>query len=186
MAGVKPVEFVSPIVSVLAAREEWHAVARDAMTQHFGPVALESEPFAFDMTDYYEGEMGAGITRRFYVFAQSRDPSELPGWKLWCNDEEIRLAAVLRDATDGKGVRRPVNIDPGYINGSKLVLASVKDHSHKIYLRDGIYADMVLNFTRGAWQPHEKTFPDFRAPRYHTFLIQAREWHLKSGAKGIA
>jgi hypothetical protein len=48
----------------------------------------------------------------------------------------------------------------------KLVLATTKDYSHRIYLGQGIYAEVTLKHRQGAFQPWDWTYPDYASPRY--------------------
>ena len=79
---------------------------------------------------------------------------------------------------------RPLNLDPGYITPAKLVLASTKDHAHRIYLRDGIFAEVTLVYRQRKWQPLEWTYPDYRRDDYQRFFTQCREWLLNCGNLG--
>jgi hypothetical protein len=81
---------------------------------------------------------------------------------------------------------RPLNLDPGYITSAKLVLASTKDHAHRIYLGEGIYAELTLSYRRRAWQPMEWTYPDYRRDDYQRFFAACREWLLNCGGTGDA
>ncbi len=74
---------------------------------------------------------------------------------------------------------RPINLDPGYISGAKLVLASTKDFAHRIYMRDGIFAEITMGFRGDSWVSHHFTFPDFKSGMYDDFLKKARDWHLR-------
>jgi hypothetical protein len=67
-----------------------------------------------------------------------------------------------------------MNLDPGYIAPSKLVLASTKDYSHRIHLSDGIYAEVTLLYSRGRWKELEWTYPDYRTVAYHDFFTRVR------------
>ena len=67
----------------------------------------------------------------------------------------------------------------GYLTGAKLVLASTKDFAHRLYLRDGIFAEITLSFRGDAWASHHFTFPDFKSGIYDAFLKQARDQHLE-------
>ena len=70
---------------------------------------------------------------------------------------------------------RPINLDPGYIESSKLVLASMKNFSHRICLADGVYAEITLMYRNGKWRHLEWTFPDFASGRYDRFLSEVRD-----------
>jgi hypothetical protein len=78
---------------------------------------------------------------------------------------------------------RPLNLDPGYLTPAKLVLASTKDHAHRIYLSRGIYAEVTLFYKDRHWQPREWTFPDYRRADYQEFFSQCRAY-LRGGTPG--
>ena len=175
MGAIRQPLSVTPLAALLLARADDYARVRTELEKLFGPVELESAEYAFTRTDYYKEEMGEAITRRFVTFSRLHDPGELPDWKIATNAMEVSLAHEFA----GSAVPpRPVNIDAGYIAGGKLVLASTKDHARRIYLRNGIYAEMTLAFEHGAWRALDYTFPDYRDPTYHAFLSQARDCHV--------
>ena len=172
---------VTPFVALLFGNEEHYPELRGQLEQTFGPLELESPLFSFTFTDYYRPGMGPDLKRRLLTFARLADPAELAAWKLAANALEARWAATAPPA----GPARPVNIDPGYITSAKLVLASTKDFAHRVYLRDGIFAEITLSYRGGAWVSHPHTFPDFRSGLYDAFLVRAREAHMRrSAAKG--
>lgn len=144
--------------------------ARQLLSRRFGPVDLESDVWDFVSTDYYEPEMGGKLKRWFIAFEPLIAPDRLAEIKLETNALETEVA---NDAMDPH-IIRPVNIDPGYLDLGKLILASVKDHAHRIYLGAGIYGEVTLRFTEGAWQPWPWTFPDYRLPEYHAFFDRLR------------
>lgn len=161
------------------------------LAEHFGPTDEASELWPFDDTDYYALEMGEDLQRQFVSFEGVVDPAELPAIKLLTNQTERRLADDCGLPPD----RRPVNLDPGYLTLSKLVLATTKDFGHRVYLRDGIYAESTLHYEHGRWTPWPWTYPDYAGPKYHEFLSRIRErlrvklnaWAVEPGsAKGAA
>ena len=115
--------------------------AREQCDQQFGPIALASDAFDFTETDYYAATMGADLKKQFLAFERLIDPAALADIKRQTNEWEAEYAALGRHAEP-----RPLNLDPGYITPAKLVLASTKDHAHRIYLRDGIYAEVTLAY----------------------------------------
>lgn len=148
--------------------------AREKTEAAWGAVALASPAFEFTETKYYENTMGRGLRKQFFVYQRLMDPARLIELKLQTNQWEIEYAGLGQHAE-----ARPLNLDPGYITLAKLVLASTKDHSHRLYLGQGIYAEITLSFRSGAWQPSEWTYPDYRRLDFQNFFIQCREY-LKS------
>ena len=154
---------------MLSARAELFGRAEAMMSERFGPAARSSEVIRFDFTVYYEPEMGPNLLRKFLAFERPVDAAELAGIKLWTNALEDRFAAE-----PGFAVRRPINLDPGYVAPSKLVLATTKDHAHRIYLGQGIHAEVTLTFLKGAFEPMPWTYPDYRTEAYRRFFEQVR------------
>src|SRR5689334_11293899 len=97
----------------------------------FGPIDYLSAPGPFPYTTYYDREMGGGARRQTAVFFDLVEPVALPDIKLRTNELEVEFSR------DGK---RRVNIDPGILSEERFVLATGKNFTHRIYLRDGIYA----------------------------------------------
>jgi hypothetical protein len=147
---------------------EW-TISRAA--DEWGTVAFRSPAFAFTETDYYTSTMGDGLVKQFLAFERLIDPGELATVKKQTNGWEIDSIAEYQHPEP-----RPLNLDPGYMTEAKLVLASTKDFAHRIYLRDGIYAEVTLQFKQGAWQPFPWTFPDYRRADYHEFFSTCREY----------
>ncbi|MHC4399559.1 MAG: DUF4416 family protein [Planctomycetota bacterium] len=164
----------SPALLVLAAFSRHPQAigwARDRAVEVFGPVAAESESFAFEETDYYEATMGRDLKKTFWAFARRIDAARIAEIKLQTNQWERQYAE-----TAGHAEPRPLNLDPGYLTQGKLVLASTKDHAHRVYLDRGIFAEVTLHFRHGRWQHSPWTFPDYRRDEYHRFLSQCRDW----------
>jgi hypothetical protein len=167
---------VTPLVAMLAAEPAHFQAAKPALEELFGPVELESELYPFEKTKYYTDTMGQALKRQFFTFQRLADPGELAAWKLTANALEEELKSKLAPA----GVpARPINLDPGYLTGSKLVLASTKTFAHRLYLRDGIFAEITMNFRASKWLSHQFTFPDFKSGMYDDFLNRARDRHLR-------
>lgn len=123
----------------------------------FGPMDYLSAPGPFPYTSYYDDEMGAGLQRQTASFVGLLSPAALPDVKLWTNALEQELAQ--------KG-KRKVNVDPGILSEERLVVATGKNFTHRIYLREGIYADLTLIYQKGAYQPFPWTYPDYREPDF--------------------
>jgi len=143
-----------------------------------GPLAGRSDRYAFDVfTHYYAAEMGLGLTKWLAVFVEPMAPEALAGLKLAAN-------GVERAWADEAG-RRRVNLDPGYLTPLALVLASTKPAAHRIYLRDGVYAEVTLRYDHGAYAPLPWTYPDFRQPLVAAFLAawRPRALELASAAR---
>jgi hypothetical protein len=164
----------APVLLVLAAFSR-HGVALDWARERaeaaWGPVALASERFAFDATDYYEASMGPGILKCFFAFQRLIDPAQIVERKLEANAWEAEYAGGSDHVEP-----RPLNLDPGYLTPAKLVLASTKDHAHRLYLSRGIFAEVTLFYKHRNWQSRDWTFPDYQRADYQQFFTNCREY----------
>jgi hypothetical protein len=162
-----PVLLVVAAFSRHAAALDW---ARRRLEQEFGPVERVSPAFVFDQTNYYTAAMGPDLRKQFLVFADLIEADRLAGLKRRTNELEQDLAASGQFPEV-----RPVNLDPGFLTLGKFLLATTKDQSHRVYLRDGIFAEVTLRFHAGAFEPWPWTYADYRQPAVLDFLRQARE-----------
>jgi hypothetical protein len=176
MGQLAEVGLVLPLVAAFSASEDTLRRAREWCLQHWGPIGLQSPLFQFTETDYYRASMGEGLKKCFFAFEQLCDPAELASRKNLTNQGELEIAQAIRQEGPPGSIRRPINLDPGYLTESKLVLASTKDHAHRIYLGQGIYAEITLRYRQGRWEPWEWTYPDYRRADYHAFLDTCRSY----------
>ena len=167
----KPVNLIAGILTSIPELLEQISAT---LEKYFGLIDLRSDVLPFTFTDYYTEEMGKGILRQFYSFEKLIMPDEIAPIKIQTNYIEESLSASKKYS-----VKRPINIDPGYLNESRLILASTKDFSHRIYLRDGIYAEVTLNYRGGRYESFPWTFPDYKSSDYHKFFLMARELYVK-------
>jgi enoyl-CoA hydratase/carnithine racemase len=174
MGDVRTPEPVKPFCALLAGRKQWMDRAVDRLQEQFGATDISTADWSFDATDYYAREMGPNLLRRIVSFRELIDPAEIVEWKLASNAIERKLAEELRDVPE-----RPVNLDPGYVTGSKLVLATTKNYAHRIYLRRGIYAEVTLAWHREQFEPWEWTYPDYRSRDYREFFRRLRSRYME-------
>lgn len=133
-------------------------------------VDFESAVLDFSHTDYYEDEMGPALKRKFFAFEKALPLKGIEKTKLLSNRIEDRLA---------KKGRRAVNIDPGYLDLSKLVLFSTKDYSHRIHAGNGIFAEVTLYFKGGTFTPWPWTYPDYKTGEYLSIFNAIRQNYKK-------
>jgi hypothetical protein len=155
------------IMSVLAAKWDrfWPEV-KSTLEQKFGKSDYESEYIPFTETSYYDSELGKPIFRKILAFERLLEQNRLP---------EIKLATnTLEEAYSREG-KRLFNLDPGFITHERLVLATGKNFTHRVYLDQGIWADLTLIYTRGGWQDMPWTFPDYSAQKTKIHLRGIRD-----------
>jgi hypothetical protein len=179
-----PVKF---FVAMLWKDPKALAAARSLLERQWGPLDFQGPDHSFTSTGYYDTEMGRGLLRRLVSFAELRSPEELAAAKVRCNEMEREVSeGYARGREEGAsltrgleapdtGALRLVNLDVGYLDHNKIVLASAKGLGQKIYLSQGIYADLVARYGHGHYQPFEWTFPDFKTGRYDAELAAMRE-----------
>jgi len=129
-------------------------------------IDCRSGAMPFTQTDYYRQEMGETLWRRFVSFREWRAPEELPRLKIATMELEERLAVAGR---------RTVNLDPGYISEANVVIATAKNHYHRVMLSDGIYAHLEYVLKDGRLQLLPWTYPDFKSGAYLEFFERLRE-----------
>jgi hypothetical protein len=158
------------VIGILISQSVFKAELFDRLTREFGPADYVSEPLAFTFTHYYDAEMGPPITRYFLSFSVLVDPAELAGIKIKTNQMED---AFRRDG------KRKINLDPGILNLSRFILATTKDGSHRIPLREGIYGEVTLTFEHKQFRPMPWTYPDFRSEPYLVILKTIRNLYVE-------
>jgi hypothetical protein len=173
MAQPKPFTPAKLLCAVIYSDEDLYARAKKLLADTYGPADLESPAFDFILTDYYEKEMGSGLKRRFMTFGRLVMPERLAGIKLQTNGFEDRIREEV--GTPG----RAVNLDPGILTASALIMATAKDFAHRIPLAHGIYAHLELLLTKTGVRCLDWTYPDFRQERYREFLMEARKSYLE-------
>ena len=135
----------------------------------YGQPDFVSEQIPFDYTDYYSPEMGETLVRRFLSMEKLIRPEALPNIKLTTNEIEEESAVAGQ---------RQVNIDPGYLSQSHLILATGKGYSHRPYLRDGIYADLTLIYQGKKFCSLPWTYPDYADEKQLAMLSAIRSRYL--------
>ncbi len=166
LKGPKPVKL---IVGILAADRQCLHEAVDAIIGKVGTTDFTSDVWPFDKTDYYNDQTGPNILRQFVSIEKLIDPGKLARIKCKTNKLEQKLAKSL-----GLPLPRPVNLDPGIIEPSKLILATTKNYSHRIYIGNKMYAEVTLLFDKGHWRPLDYTYPDYRQKCYFDFFDSVR------------
>jgi hypothetical protein len=170
-----PLSFPDPVllvVAVFSRHTEAIAWAGQRLEEYFGPIARTSQAYDFNQTAYYEPAMGPALQKQFFIFHDLVAADCLPDVKLRSNALETELASTNRYPET-----RPINIDPGILSLGKFLLATTKDQAHRIYLRNGIFAEVTLRFQAGAFEPWEWTYADYRLPSVRAFLKEAREFY---------
>ena len=169
MAEPRRAEPARLIVGVLTAFPEAWDRARRRLVELFGEIDLEAGPLDFNFTNYYRDEMGAGLRRYFVSFPKLIAQDEIAGIKHRTNALETELARPEWP------VRRPVNLDPGYVTLGKLVLGTTKDQAHRIAVGQDMYAEVTLRYAGGRFVPNEWTYADYRTEAYQAFFARVRE-----------
>jgi hypothetical protein len=166
-----PVMLVTAAFSRYPEALDW---ARLQLEQAFGPVELTSATLDFDQTRYYERDMGAGLKKRFFAFRELVAADSLAKIKRRTNDLENELAR-----SGSYPVPRPLNLDPGLLSLGKFQLATTKDQSHRIYLGEGIFAEVTLRYQAGCFEAWPWTYADYRQPAVLDFLQEARDLYRR-------
>lgn len=161
---------VKLIVGLISGRTRQFDAQRGNLEERFGRIDNETQVLDFSRTSYYEGELGRNLKRKFFSFKKLIDPSKSYRIKLYTNELEKKYS---------ENNLRAVNIDPGYVSLTKLVLFTTKNRSHRIYLDEGIYADQELMFENKSFRPLGWAFTDYRTTEYIDFFNGVRAKYFK-------
>ncbi len=152
-------------MGTLFSKEAHYRKALESLESLFGEITMESALMKWDFSDYYREEMGEPLYRRFIFFRKLIEQDRLAHIKVQTNEIEKSLSSEQK---------RTVNLDPGYLTPAKIVLASTKDYSHRIYLGEGIYGEVTLLYKRGCFIPHVNTYKDYQGTGYVRLFVMAR------------
>ena len=162
---------VKLVISLISGEEKLITVASTELSKTYGKIDFMSACIPFTMTDYYQAEMGKGLIRRFITFEDLLNPERLPEVKRHTDKIEAHHITSAGNRT--------INIDPGYIALYQLILATNKRFSHRLYLRNGVYADLTLIYKKKSFQPLAWTFPDYGSAKIIEILNRLRERYQK-------
>jgi hypothetical protein len=169
LAKPQPVDPVKLFIAVLWSQPGIIPSALNQLCACWGDIDFTGSDHPFDITHYYASEMGPDLHRRLLSFAHLVSPDVIGQAKHSANQIEDRLAGPTG---------RLVNLDIGYLDHNKIVLASFKGAGQKIYLKDGVWADLVARYREGRYVPFEWTFPDFKDGRYDNELLEIRHLYM--------
>ncbi|MFA5093557.1 MAG: DUF4416 family protein [Candidatus Omnitrophota bacterium] len=169
MAKIKKYNLVKLIIGFIYKDEAIFMSAKKKLMRKFGKIDFESKELQFNHTDHYQAEMGQGLKRKFVSFVKLVPAKNLPKIKLQSNRLETKF--LMAQA-------RQINIDPGYLNSAKLVLATTKDYAHRIYLQRGIFAEVTLSFKGHSFEPNPWSYTDYCSQEYIEIFNQIRKLYL--------
>ncbi|MGR3177415.1 MAG: DUF4416 family protein [Candidatus Anammoxibacter sp.] len=180
MGKICETEPVNLIVGMLSSIPEVFKIAESALENVYGPIDIKSELIPFTFTDYYKTETGDNISRKFLSFKELIDPESIASIKIDTNNLETKISGEKKYNVPRYNVPRIINLDPGYICNSKLILATTKDYSHRIYLQKGIFAEITLQYHSKfkSYKPQPYTFPDYRTDEYIDFFNEVRTCYI--------
>lgn len=125
------------------------------------------------MKEYYSKEMGEiAHLKRYFFFSHNLYPrSVLVDGKKWAIEQENQFKT--KDS-------RKINIDIGTISLENLQLATGKNFTHRIFLRDNIYSDLTLLFQNDSYHTLPWTYPDYAHPEIiNIFNLKRRVLQVK-------
>ena len=166
---------VKLIISMISADENLFSYCKDILIKRFGSIDLESNIQSFNFTNYYEKELGKDLIQKLFSFGSLIKREKLPEIKKITNDIEINLIKKKDIRKDMSSSKRSINLDPGYISLDKFILASTKNGPSRIYLNNGIYAEITLRFINKSFMPGEYTYLNYKTEEYIEFLNNIRQ-----------
>jgi len=172
VAEPKPFLLVKLICGIIAGEESVFKRAEDKLVHLYGHIDLESATFAFDFTDYYAKQMEEDLKRKFLSFEKLISPEKLSDMKIQTNKLEDEIKEEFEAG------HRIVNLDPGYLTPSALIMATAKNFAHRVPLQNGIYAHLEFLFAKDEVRILDWTYPDYKTEGYQNFFLDVRRVYL--------
>lgn len=158
------------VIAIMYTTQMQYEAVLKQLEKQFGPVDCSMEEYSFSaFSTYYNHEMGGHVLKRMLSFQNYVSPDILPEIKNWSNSIENKYAIAGN---------RIVNIDPCLLSHGRFVMATTKSASFRVPLRDGIYAELSLVYSRGRWIPFFWTYADIRSELVTGFLNRVRRIYL--------
>lgn len=175
MRNLSPPDPVVLFCGLLSTSEGRLAEAVQTLIARYGRIAEQTAILPWNHTSHYIQEMGKPLLRQFVFFEEKIPPERLPAIKR----ETIAIEIASSVTRDGQPCRT-VNLDPGYLHPAKVVLATTKDFSHRLYLGDGIFGEVTLIYQKNiqSFVPLATAYPDFGSQSYITLFNKARKFAL--------
>jgi hypothetical protein len=172
MGAIHEFEPEKLIIGVIYNDNEVFDAAMAMIFERFGESDGVCEVFSFSdkFSYYYDSELGGKGISRIYSFEKLVDPSLQAEIKEFTNDVEKMFSDHLGN--------RKINLDPGFINHGRLMLATTKETGFRIPLERGIYTELTLFWARGAWQKFPWSYRDYQSERVQSFLTKVRKKYL--------
>jgi len=162
------------IISMFTSDKNLFVLYKEELIKRFGEVDIESNIQPFDFTDYYEKEFGKKLIQKLFSFSTLIRQDALAEIKRITNDLESNFAKEnIKNNIPCR--KRKINLDPGYITLDKYILASTKNGPSRIYLNQGIYAEITLRFINKSFVTCEYTYPNYKTNEYINFLNSIRQ-----------
>jgi len=168
MGAIHQFNPVKLFIGVLVSHSRLIPEVEQRLVAGYGPIDHRSPVIPFDFTDYYETEMGDIIDRVLFSFERLIEADQLPEIKRQTNHLEEELTPLL------SSVKRPVNLDPGYIEQAKVILASTKNFYHRLHLSGGIFGEVTMHFKNNRYQFFPWTYADYQSKEYQDFFLKIR------------
>jgi len=176
MAEIKLPPLSSVIIGIITQDLDILTSTQVLLEKELGPIEHKSPVIDFDFTDYYEVEMGKNLLRLWLSFGKPVVPDQL-------REIKFKTMEIEKQFLDANGKRR-INLDPGVLNLCNLILATTKNYYHRIYLGQGIYAEVTLVYRHNNFEPLVWTYPDYRTDTALNFFMTVRKALLNANLVG--
>jgi len=154
--------------SILFSKDASVEDALSSLRQDYGDLAYRSQAMPFTYTSYYEKEFGPGLTRILVAFEKLSPRNILPEIKIRTNEIESDFMHT------GK---RQINLDPGILSLENICLATTKPYSHRIYLDQGIWAEVTLIYRKDSYRGLDWSYPDYSSRDMIGIFNELREMY---------
>lgn len=172
---LRPAQKSKYFLAVASAHRHPDDALRHRLEHLFGSLEITGTVYSFSQfSDYYDAELGGKVWKYLIGFE-----TLLPSESLVEIKHRVERLQWETARSSANGLAREFNLDPGYVNAWQMVLATVKNRSHRLYLGEGVYGEVTLQFRKGEFHPLPWTYPDYREAPVLLYAAYLRRRYLE-------
>ncbi len=169
MGEIKPTLPIKLFIAITYNDIAVYSQVRKILQKKYGQIDQACNYDFSAFTRFYRKEMGDALHKTIVSFQPLIEKDETYWLKHYSNNLELEFANQIDDSK-----KRNVNIDPGYLTEAKIILLTTKNYAHRIYIGQGIFAEITLTYRKDSFTTNSWTYPDYKSEQVIHYFNDVR------------